>query len=211
MILQTIMIDELSPLQSARSSTVGTDGLYDYPRSAQVDSFLGSIAEKPFTIGGEISESALEYSQCTMQGYLHKRERFMQWTKLYCIVRNSFLECHKTASSSTSAPALKLFLPGSEIMKDTDVRRQWAFKLKHTRREGVLQFAAESAEDYKQWMKALHSASSIEVQPVRSVEDIRITDLEMKRRWTTMQKERSAPNISLPAGGSFQAEVQCCQ
>ena len=196
-------------LQSARNSTVGTDGLYDFPRSTAVDSFLGSIAEKPLSMGAEISESALEYSQCTMQGYLYKRERFMQWTKLYCIVRNSFLECNKTATSATSTPALKLFLPGSEITKDTDVKRQWAFKLKHTRREGVLQFAAESMEDYKQWMKALHSASSIEVQPVRSVEDIRITDLEMKRRWTTMQKERSAPNIALPMG-SNQAEVQCC-
>ena len=184
-------------LQSAPNSTVGTNG----------DSFLRSSTEKPLNVGAEISKSSLGYSHCTMQGYLHKCDQLMQWTKLYCIIRNGFLECHKTPNILYSTPVLKLFLPGSEITKDTDVRRQWAFKLKHPKREGVLQFAAESIEDCKQWMEALVTASSIEVQTVRDVEDMRVIVPEMERKWTTMQKKRSA---TLP-GGCSQAEVQYCQ
>ena len=207
----TELIDSLL-LQSARSSTVSADGLYDYPRSTPADSSLASIVETPtdsFT-DANVSESSLEYSQCTMRGNLLKRERFMQWSKLYCIVRNNFLECHKNQSSSSSGPVLKLFLPGSEVTKDADVRRQWAFKVKHPRRDGVLQFAAESEEDYKRWLKAFHSAASIEVQPVRSIEDIRVTDLEMKRRWTSMKKDASSHSTSSIPNGNFPAEVQHC-
>lgn len=95
-----------------------------------------------------------------MKGYLYKKERFT-WNKMHCLIRNSFLECHKP--SGTQGPSLKLFLPRSIVTPDTEVKRQWAFKVKHPRREGVLQFAAESEEDYRTWMKAFNSAAAIEV------------------------------------------------
>ena len=188
------------------------DGLYDYPRSTPLGSSLASIVETPTdsVTDADFSESSLEYSQCSMSGFLLKRERFMQWSKLYCIVRNNFLECHKNRSSSSSnSPILKLFLPGSEVTKDADVRRAWAFKVKHPRREAVLQFAAESEDDYRQWINAFHSAASIEVQPVRSIEDIRVTDLEMKRRWTSSMKRGTSSHstTSIP-NGNFPNEVQ---
>ena len=177
-------------LQSAPNSTVGTNG----------DWFLRTSTEKPLNVGAEISKSSVGYSNCTMQGYLHKCDQ------VYCIIHNSFLECHETPHTSNSTPALKLFLPGSEITKDTDVRHQWAFKLRHPK-QGVLQFTAESMEDCKQWMEALATASSIEVKTVRNVEDIRLNDPEMEHQWTTMQEK---PSATLP-GRRSQAEVQYCQ
>ena len=81
---------------------------------------------------------------------------------MHCLIRNSFLECQKP--NSTQGPSLKLFLPRSIVTVDREVKRHWAFKVKHPRREGVLQFAAESEEDYRNWMKAFNSAAAIEVQ-----------------------------------------------
>ena len=147
---------------------MGTDGLYDR-------SFLRS---KPRNVGAEISRLSLGYSHWTMRGYLHKH-RFMGWIKLYCFVCSGILECHTTANISISSPACKLFLPGSKIMEDMEVKRQWAFKIK-TRQHGLFKFAADSAEDRQQWIKALQDASTIEMQPVENIDDIRIPDPQME-------------------------------
>ncbi len=64
--------------------------------------------------------------------------------------------------------------------------------MKHPRREGALVFAADSEEDLQQWMRGFQSGASIQVQPVNTVEEIRITDLDMQKRWTAMDKS-SAP------------------
>ena len=50
-------------------------------------------------------------------------------------------------------------------------------------------FATETEELFKQWVKAFRSGATIEVQPVSNVEDMRITDLEMQRRWTNVDKD----------------------
>ena len=64
-----------------------------------------------------------------MRGILHKKERFSTWAKLHCIIRNNFLECHKTHGSGFS-PVLKLFLPGSEVkMGGGDLKKKWAFQV----------------------------------------------------------------------------------
>lgn len=70
-----------------------------------------------------------EYGQCALRGYLFKKERFMTWVKLYCIIRNNFLECHKIHGDVFS-PMLKLFLPGSEIKEGGgDAKKKWAFQV----------------------------------------------------------------------------------
>jgi hypothetical protein len=130
-------------------------------------------------------EASMEFGTCVMRGYLFKKERF-SWNKMYCLIRNSFLECHKPGSSQ--GPTLKLFLPRSSVRPDKEVKRQWAFKVKHPRREGVLQFAAENEEEYRKWMAAFNSAAAIEVQSVNTVEEIRITDTDMQNRWTTLER-----------------------
>ena len=123
---------------------------------------IGEVAKEPtLTKSTDSPETSLEFGVCAMKGYLYKKERFT-WNKMNCLIRNSFLECHKL--SSTQGPSLKLFLPRSIVTPDKEVKRQWAFKVKHPRREGVLQFAAENEEDYKKWMKAFNSAAEIEVQ-----------------------------------------------
>ena len=62
-------------------------------------------------------------------------------------------------------------------------------KVKHPRRDGLLVFATETEEEFKQWVKAFQSGATIEVQPVSNVEEMRITDLEMQRRWTNVDKD----------------------
>ena len=54
----------------------------------------------------------------------------MTWTKLYCTIRNNFLECHKS-SGDHYTPMLKLFLPGSEIKEGGgDAKKKWALQVK---------------------------------------------------------------------------------
>lgn len=64
-------------------------------------------------------------------------------------------------------------------------------QIRHPRREGVLVFASDCETDLRRWMKAFQSGTSIQVQPVSTVEEIRITDLEMQKRWTTLDKSNS--------------------
>lgn len=140
------------------------EGLCDRPRSQVSDTLMVP------SIGGAIDDSAvtesadgretMEFGTCVMSGYLFKKERF-GWNKMYCLIRNSFLECHKPGAAQ--GPTLKLFLPRSSITPDREVKRQWAFKVKHPRREGVLQFAAENEEEHMKWMTAFNSAAAIEV------------------------------------------------
>ena len=157
-------------LQSARNSVASIEGLQDQSRSRNSSSFnrssMGELMEEqvaailPSETATEPSQSQLEFGVCAVRGWLYKKERFT-WTKMDCLIRNSFLECHKPNSSQ--GPSLKLFLPRSIVAPDREVRRQWAIKVKHPRRDGVLQFAAENEEDYKRWMKAFSSAAAIEV------------------------------------------------
>lgn len=71
----------------------------------------------------------LEYGQCALKGYLLKKERFMTWVKHFCIIRNNFLECHKSHVDSCN-PSLKLFLPGSEVKEGGgDAKKKWAFQV----------------------------------------------------------------------------------
>ena len=125
---------------------------------------MGEVLEEQLTASSpaEIPEASmsLEYEVCAMRGYLYKKERFT-WNKMDCLIRNSFLECRKP--NSTQGPALKLFLPRSVVTPDREARRQWAIRVKHPRREGVLQFAAENEDEYKKWMRAFSSAAAIEV------------------------------------------------
>ncbi len=132
--------------------------------------------------------SSLEFGQCIIRGHLHKRER-LTWTKLYCIIRNNFLECHKSQGGGY-VPALKLFLPGSEVKPvGGDSKHRHALQVKHPRRDGVLVFSTETPEEYPQWVKAFQSGASIQVQAVNTVEEMRISDLELQRRWTTDSKD----------------------
>ena len=89
--------------------------------------------------------------------YLFRKERF-QWTKMLCCIKNNRFECYKG-----NTIALKLFLPGAEVVPDPDAKRHYALKIKHPRREGVLQFAAESEMQYKMWLSAFIKAASISV------------------------------------------------
>ncbi len=86
-------------------------------------------------------------------------------------------------------PNLKLFLPRSEVTKEPNSKKPWTFQVKHPRREGALLFAAETEEEFRRWMRAFRSAASIEVQAVANMEEIRITDLELKQKW----KDYSGP------------------
>lgn len=138
-----------------------------------------------------------QFNQCTITGCLYKREKFMHWTKMYCVIRNCFLECQKVQSGGTASPVIKLFIPGSQVTPEPDARRQYAFRLKHPRRTGVLQFAAQGESDYKDWLCALQAATSIEVKPADTVDEIRITDLEQNKRWTSLEKGiTKSPEVS---------------
>ena len=59
-------------------------------------------------------------------------------------------------------------------------------------------FAADCEADLHRWMKAFHSGTSIQVQPVSTVEEIRITDLEMQKRWTTLDRNNSSQSTLPP-------------
>lgn len=154
----------LSLTQSARNSIASFEGFYNHPRSQiaeTVQPIVGAVSEEHApTKTTDTSESSFEFGICLMRGYLYKKERFT-WNKMECLIRNSFLECQKP--NTAQGPSLKLFLPRSIVTPDHEVKRQWAFKVKHPRREGVLQFAAEDEESYKRWIKAFNSAAEIEV------------------------------------------------
>ena len=66
--------------------------------------------------------------------------------------------------------------------------------MKHPRREGVLAFAAENKEDCQQWIKAFQDGASIQVQPVNTVDEMRITDLDMQKHWTSEKGEDDLQN-----------------
>ena len=128
-------------LQSPRNSVISTDpGMYDYPRSnVSSEYFPSPMSEAPHdmpahgtttpdNLNEPPSETALEYGLCQMKGNLYKRER-LTWTKLYCTIRNNFLECHKS-SGNHYTPALKLFLPGSEVKEGGgDTKKRWALQV----------------------------------------------------------------------------------
>jgi hypothetical protein len=59
--------------------------------------------------------------------------------------------------------------------------------VKHPRRDGVVTFATDSRENLDRWIKAFQAGSSIEVQSVRTVEQIRITDLEMQKKFVSLE------------------------
>ena len=178
-------------MQLNRLSVVSTtESMYDYPRSVQQAVFSSPR-------NSELPDLATEYGHCIMQGVLYKKEKFMMWTKMMCMIRNSFLECHKAHSTTTTSdPALKLFLLGSNVIPENDGKRQWAFRLKHPRRGGVLHFAAENETGFKQWMSALQASTSIEVRSVLNVDEIRINDSDMQRRWTSLERGHSQLSLS---------------
>ena len=122
---------------------MSTDTLmYNYPRSNVSSEYIPSpmppensremLSQGTVTPDIEStvsSEPTLEYGQCQMRGNLYKKERFMTWTKLYCTIRNNFLECHKN-SGDHYTPSLKLFLPGSEIKEGGgDAKKRWALQV----------------------------------------------------------------------------------
>ena len=74
--------------------------------------------------------SDLEYGQCTLKGFLHRKKHFT-WTKLFCVIRNKFLECHKyRASGDSYSLVLKLYLLGSDVFKGSgNAKRKWAFQV----------------------------------------------------------------------------------
>lgn len=113
------------------------EGMYSFPRNIPADLHLTSIFERPGESNSSLNTvesdypdlSSLEFGQCIIRGHLYKRERFMSWTKLYCIIRNNFLECHKSHGGGYT-PALKLFLPGSEVKHGGgDAKRKHAFQV----------------------------------------------------------------------------------
>ncbi len=184
------IINDCFVLQSNRNSVVSIDSSYTLPRNhAPLD--LHSIVERPLdspSAPDSPDTTSLEFGQCIIRGNLYKKER-LTWTKLFCIIRNNFLECHKSQGGGY-VPALKLFLPGSDIKPGGgDSKHRHALQVKHPRRDGILVFAAETREEYPQWAKAFQSGASIQVQAVSNVEEMRISDLEMKRRWTVDSRE----------------------
>ena len=58
--------------------------------------------------------------------------------------------------------------------------------MKHPRREGLLTFAADSKEECDNWIQTFQLGASIQVQPVNTVEEIRIADLDMQKHWSTV-------------------------
>lgn len=129
-------------LQSFRNSTTIGNLDYDHPRSLPVtvsnlppeenttettEATVDNFVDSPVT---ETTDTLIhEYGVCALRGYLFKKERFMTWVKLFCIIRNNFLECHKSQGDSCS-PVLKLFLPGSELKEGGgDSKKKWAFQV----------------------------------------------------------------------------------
>ena len=97
------------------------DGFRSLPHntSQQVESFLSSIIENraDTSIDTDIPISSLEYGQTSIKGSLFRKER-LKWSRCFCLIRNSFLECHKNSSAAASSqkPILKLLLLGSQVL-----------------------------------------------------------------------------------------------
>lgn len=116
----------ISLLQNPRNSTVSNDEPYS---NALLNSSDGATNFVDYPPTAPVDSSVLEYGQCALRGYLYKKERFMTWGKLFCIIRNNFLECHKSHGDSCN-PSLKLFLPGSEVKEGGgDAKKKWAFQV----------------------------------------------------------------------------------
>jgi len=116
--------------QSYRSSAIG-DLAYDHPKSWANFPPDGDLPRESLDSlqTSDVSDGLFEFGQCILRGYLYKKERFMTWVKLFCIIRNNFLECHKSQGDSYS-PVLKLFLPGSEVKEGgSDPKKKWAFQV----------------------------------------------------------------------------------
>ena len=75
------------------------------------------------------------------------------------------------------------------MTEEPTAKKPWAFQIKHPRREGTLLFAAENGDEYQRWKRAFQSAASIQVQSVNTMEEIRITDLELQQRWHSLEKD----------------------
>lgn len=122
-------------MQSVRSSTMSHDSIYDHPRpfseSIQIDPLAAHEDILPDSLSVKLPDPSLEYGQCALKGFLYKKERFMTWVKLFCVIRNNFLECHKyQAQGNSYFPVLKLFLPRSEVVEGGgDSKRKWAFQV----------------------------------------------------------------------------------
>lgn len=115
-------------MQNPRISTVSNDEL-SKPFSGAPFPSDGDISAADFPPTEVVDPTLLEYGQCALRGYLFKKERFMTWVKLFCIIRNNFLECHKSHGDSCN-PSLKLFLPGSEVKEGGgDAKKKWAFQV----------------------------------------------------------------------------------
>ncbi len=122
-------------MQDIRGSVISQDSIYDHPRPLSEHFYK----EHPNSNDDKSSESSsivklpdlsVEYGQCALKGFLYKKERFMTWVKLFCVIRNNFLECHKYhAQGNSYSPVLKLFLPRSEVVEGGgDAKKKWAFQ-----------------------------------------------------------------------------------
>ena len=49
--------------------------------------------------------------------------------------------------------------------------------------------SCDSSSFFRQWMEALGGASSIEVQKVNTMDEIRISDSDLKRRWRSLEQD----------------------
>ena len=72
-------------------------------------------------------------------------------------------------------------------------------QVKHPRRDGVLTFATDSRENLHLWIKAFQAGSSIEVQSVHTVEQIRITDLDMQKKWVSLETNALIDHTPTPS------------
>ena len=96
------------------------DGFRSLPHntSQQVESFLSSIVDSRTnaTLERDVPISTVEFGQTVIRGTLYRKDR-LKWSRCFCLVRNSFLECHKNknALSSRGKPLLKLLLLGSQV------------------------------------------------------------------------------------------------
>ena len=114
---------------------MSSDSIYDHPRprseNVQVEPLSTHEDSIPDSLPMKLPDPSLEYGQCARKGFLYKKERFVTWVKLFCVIRNNFLECHKYQDQGTSySPVLKLFLPRSEVIEGGgDAKRKWAFQV----------------------------------------------------------------------------------
>ena len=85
-----------------------------------MESFLSSIAGHKASPGTNHTSltpvtSTAEFGQTMKTGTLLRKER-LKWSHCHCLIRNSFLECHKSNATTMGKPLLKLLLLGSEVL-----------------------------------------------------------------------------------------------